>query len=214
MRLRLPGLSPFYGVRKNRMTSVLQTGSRTAGFIEKTSPRIKARVAGSFYAVTVLTSLYAYFPARGTHLGHAAGLIAGAAYLVVALLLYELFKPVSRSLSSLAALFSVVGVARTVDSIFFFGFYCILLGFLIYRSTFIPRALGVLMALAGLGLLVNNLSNLLPSGMTNIVSTIGFSLDGIGEILFTLWLLVIGVNVQKWEAEATHIGGGPPKTVS
>ncbi len=191
------------------MTSVLLTGSRAADLTEKTSPRIRARVAGSFYAVTVLTSLYAYFPGRGTHLGHAAGLIAGGAYLAVTLLLYELFKPVSRTLSSLAALFSVVGVARTDNSIFFFGFYCILLGCLIYRSTFIPRALGVLMALAGLGLLVNNLSNLLPSGMMHVVSTIGFSLDGIGEILFTLWLLIIGVNVQKWEAEATHIGGAP-----
>ncbi len=190
------------------MTSARLTASRTADFIEKPSPRIKARVAGIFYAVTVLTSLFAYFLGHGTDLGRAANLIAGGAYLVVTILLYELFKPVSRTLSSLAALFSVVGVARADHSIFFFGFYCILLGYLIYRSTFVPRVLGVLMALAGLGLLVNDLANLLPPSMTHIVSTIGFTLDGIGEILFTLWLLVIGVNVQKWEAQATHIGGG------
>ncbi len=178
-----------------------------ADLIEKTSPRIKARVAGMFYTVTVLTALYAHYLGRGTHFGHAASLISDGAYLVVALLLYELFKPVNRSLSLLAALFSVVGIARADDSIFFHGFYCILLGCLIYRSTFVPRALGVFMALAGLGLLVNALLDLLPSGMTHVVSNIGFSLDGIGEIGFTLWLLIIGVNVQKWEAEANHVSG-------
>lgn len=59
------------------------------------------------------------------------------------------------------------------------------------------------MALAGLGLLANNFLNLLPSGMTHLVSIIGFSLDGIGEISLTLWLIIVGVHVQKSEAQAT-----------
>jgi len=105
----------------------------------------------------------------------------------------------------LAAFFGVVEIARADDGLFFHGFYCILLGYLIYRSTFVPRALGVLMALAGFGLLVNDPLDLLPSGMTHVVSNIGFGLDGIGEIGFTLWLLIIGVNVDKWEAEANHV---------
>ncbi len=160
-----------------------------------------------FYTVTVLTAMYAHYLGHGTHFGHAVGLISDGAYLVVALLLYELFKPVNRSLSLLAVLFGVAEIGRADDGIFFHGFYCILLGCLIYRSTFVPRALGVLMALAGLGLLVNDLLDLLPSGMAHVVSNIGFSLDGIGEIGFTLWLLIISVNVQKWEAEANHVSG-------
>jgi len=128
------------------MISAVLTGAGATDRINGTSPRFKARVAGVFYAITVVTSLYAYFPGRGSHLGHAAGLVAGGAYLVVALLLYDLLKPVSRSMSLLAAFFSVVGVARSDDSIFFFGFYCILLGYLIFRSTFFPRVFGVLMA--------------------------------------------------------------------
>jgi len=153
-----------------------------------------------------VTSLYAYFPGRGSHLGHAAGLVAGGAYLVVILLLYGLLKPVNPTHSLLAAFFGVVGVARSTDSIFFFGIYCILLGYLIYSATFFPRFLGVLMVLAGFGLLVNNLANLLPPGVVHIVSIVGFSCDGIGEILFTLWLLVVGVNVQRWEEAMAQIG--------
>ncbi len=187
------------------MTSVITTASKAAGPITEVSPRLKARVAGVFYTITVVTSLFAFFPGRGSPLGHAAGLIAGAAYLVVALLLYDLLKPVSRSLSLLAALFSVVGIARSDDSIFFFGFYCVLLGYLIYKSTFFPRALGVLMALAGLGLLINAFKTLLPPALEHPLSVAGFTLDG-GEIVFTLWLLVMGVNVQKWEETANRIG--------
>lgn len=172
--------------------------------IAATSPLLKARVAGAFYAITVVASLYGYFPGRGTALGHAADLTSGAATLVVTLLLYELLKPVNASLALLMVFFNLEGVARANDSVFFFGFFCIVLGYLIFHSTFLPRALGVLMALAGLGLLTNALAKLLPAAVANVASPIGFSLDGLGEIGLTLWLLVMGVNVRRWEAKASR----------
>ncbi len=177
------------------------TGVVLTDRLAEASPLVKARVAGVFYMITVLTSLFAYFPARGTHLGHAANLMAGAAYVVVALLLYDLLRPVSRSLSLLAAFFSLEGIAHSNDSLFFFGFYCVLLGYLIFRSTFLPRALGVLMALAGFGLLINALAFLLSPALAHFLSPVGFTLD-VGEIVLALWLLVMGVNVQKWEMHA------------
>ena len=74
----------------------------------------------------------------------------------------------------------------------FFGFYCLLNGYLIFRSSFLPRTLGLLMALAGLGWL------------TFIVPTLAHSLDPyirmpgvIGELSLTVWLLVKGVNIQR-----------------
>ena len=76
------------------------------------------------------------------------------------LLLYHIFKPVSRSLSLLAAFFSLVGLSfealrwqpRGVNvAIVSVGFYCLLIGYLIFQSAFLPRILGALMAFAGLG---------------------------------------------------------------
>jgi hypothetical protein len=172
------------------------------------SPRLKARAAGAFWTITIVAGFYGYAAGVGSHLGHAAILVAGAAYLVVTLLLYELLKPVSRSLSLLAAFFSIAGVANSADSLFFFGFYCILLGYLIFRSTFFPPLIGALMVLAGLGLLTSSFANLLPPALARIVSPAGVGLDGLGEITLTLWLLVVGTDVQKWEAKAKQPSGG------
>ncbi len=187
------------------MTSPVLTGGGAADRIDGTSPRLKARVAGAFYMITVVTAPFDYFVARGTHLGHAAGLVAGAAYVVVTLLLYDLLKPVSKSLSLLAAFFSLEGIAHSDDSLFFFGFYCILLGYLVLKSTFLPRVFGALMALAGLGLLINTFSDLAPASVAHVLSTIGLGMDS-GEILFALWLVLMGVNVPKWEETATRRG--------
>lgn len=170
--------------------------------IANSSPRLKARVAGVFYIVTIVTSILGLLPAHGTPLGHIMNLAAGAAYVVVIALLYTLLKPVSRTQSLLAAFFGVVGVAQTQDSLFFFGFYCILVGSLIIRSTFFPRVLGLLIALAGAGLLINVLSVLAPAPLAHTMSTIGFAIDGIGEIPLALWLLVVGVNEPKWKEAA------------
>ncbi len=185
------------------MTAVGLTPREATDRIAEASPHIKARTAGIFYMITVVTSLYAYFPARGTHLGHTANLIAGAAYVVVTLLLFDLLKPVSRSLSLLAAFFSLEGIAHTDDSLFFFGFYCLLLGYLIFKCTFLPRAIGVLMALAGLGLLINALTVLMPFALAHFLSPVGFALD-VGEIVLALWLVVMGVNVERWEEIASR----------
>ena len=77
----------------------------------------------------------------------------------------------NRGLSLLAAFFNLVGLAfealrlnpRGVDiALVFTGFYCLLIGYLIFRSTFLPRILGALMAFAGLGWLTY-LSNPLVS---------------------------------------------------
>jgi len=45
--------------------------------------------------------------------------------------------------------------------------------------------------------------------VAHVASIVGFSFDGIGEILFTLWLLVMGVNVLKWKEAETRVGAAP-----
>ena len=94
--------------------------------------------------------------------GNATNLIATGFYVVFTLLFYRLFKPVSRLISLIGAIFSLAGcvvmtlgffprVSLPISPFLFFGPYCLLIGYLVFRSRFLPRALGVLMALAGLG---------------------------------------------------------------
>ena len=167
------------------------------------SPLVQSRVAGAFWMLCVITSIYGYFPGRGTHLGKDASLVAGAAYLVVTILLYTLLRPVNSSVALLAAGFGLVGIATSGDSSAYFGVQCILVGYLVVLSTFLPRAIGVLMILAGLGQLLF-FSTLLPEWFTSKYGPIGYVADGVGEIAFALWLLFMGVNVARWQMAASR----------
>ncbi|MDB4948320.1 MAG: hypothetical protein JWM27_969 [Gemmatimonadetes bacterium] len=179
------------------------------------SPRLRARTAGAFYLITIITGVFAEVFVRGAlvvrddaaataanilaheplyRLGLAADLVMLTSYVAVTLLFYDLFKPVGASLSLLAAFFSLLGIAvLAVNSLnhlapllllgdahylgafhpaqlqalallflrmhargysiagVYFGIYCIVIGHLVFRSGFLPRILGVLMAIGGAG---------------------------------------------------------------
>ena len=238
----------------------------TAVMMERTaevSPRPSARITGAVYLLYFLTAVLGGFFTRGIvvdgdaaatannllahqalfRLGLATGLIATACYIAVTALFYDLFKPVSRGLSLLAAFFSLVGCAilafaslfqlaplvvlgggqylsvfkveqlRAVAFLFlelygegvnicfvFFGFYCLLIGYLIFRSTFLPRILGLLMAFAGLGWLTF-LSPPLANHLSPYILVLGF----VAELALMLWLLVMGVDVQRWKEQASSV---------
>jgi hypothetical protein len=168
------------------------------------SPSVKARVAGVFYLVTFVAGALALRPANGV----TANIITSAAYLGVTLLFYDLFRPVSRSISLVAAFFSLLGCINgaldifhvapfKINSLVFFGFYCLLIGYLIFRSTFLPRILGVLMAFGGLGWL----TFLFPS-LARSLAPYNMAPGILGEGVLTLWLLVMGVNAQRWLEQA------------
>jgi hypothetical protein len=173
--------------------------------IAETSPRLKARVAGVFYLLAVLTAAFAEGFVRGRLL-YVAGLLPVAAFIVVTLLLYQLFKPVNRSLALLAACINLVGLAFEAlewhlwgvnVALIFHGLYCLLIGLLVFRSAFLPRMLGMLMAIGGLAWLTD-----LSTPLTDHLSPYNVISGFIGEGLFMLWLLVIGLNGQRWNAQA------------
>jgi hypothetical protein len=177
--------------------------------IAEASPRLKARITGAVYLLYFLTAISGeVFVGRGRLvLYDAVNLIAHSFYIAVTLLFYYLFKPVSRSLSLLAAVFSLLGCANDVlglfnlapyeiSSLVFFGPYCLLLGYLIFRSIFLPRILGVLMALAGLGWLI--FLSPLAKHLSTYLKVLGF----LAEASLMLWLLVMGVNDQRWKEQA------------
>ncbi len=88
----------------------------------------------------------------------------------------------------------------------FFGFCCMLTGYVIYKSTFLPRILGVLLAMAGVGY-----STYLWPPLANSLYPYNLAL-GVGELPLGLWLLVFGVNVERWkeQARATREFESPP----
>jgi len=96
-------------------------------------------------------------------------------------------------LQALALLFLNLGGESGRVALVFFGCFQLLLGYLIFRSTFLPRLIGVLIALAGVGWLAFQ--------SPPIVNLMGGELEILGfvaEASLMLWLLVVGVNSQRW----------------
>ncbi len=84
----------------------------------------------------------------------------------------------------------------------FFGFYEVVLGYLIFRSTFFPKALGLLVGIAGIAFLINSFAFFLYPAIGRAINGPMLALDGAGEISLMLWLLVFGVNAEKWRQSA------------
>lgn len=241
----------------------MSTAARTQR-IAGVSPRTRARITGVVYLVFFLTAVLGAFIAPGisglggvsgdaaamannilTHedayrLGFALGLISTVCYVALMALFYQMFSPVSRSLTLIAVFFGLVGCAITAfGSLFqlaplvvlgggeymsvfnlqqlqalallflnlnvqvgnialvFFGLFQLVIGYLIFRATFLPRILGALIAVAGLGWLTI-LYPPLANGLLRYVEVLGF----LAEAALMLWLLVMGVNAQRWNEQA------------
>ncbi len=230
--------------------------------IAEASPRFKARMAGVFEMlegmasssgqVFILGRLVVSGSAAATAanilgherlfwLGFVSSLIGVACHIAWILLFYDLFKPVNKSLSLLAAFVGIVvcamqavtsllyvapllvlqggnslsaftaeqlqalalvflklnGYAFDID-LAFFGFWCTLTGYLIFRSTFLPRILGVLLAIDGVGWA----TFILPS-LGHYLFPLVAAASALAEIPLQLWLLAVGVNAQRWKEQAS-----------
>ncbi|MBK7851636.1 MAG: DUF4386 domain-containing protein [Bacteroidetes bacterium] len=81
----------------------------------------------------------------------------------------------------------------------FFGFYCILIGFVIYKTNAMPRVIGVLYAIAGLCYLINSFTMFLSKGFANPIFVYLAIPIFIGELSVCLWLLIKGIDTTKLE---------------
>jgi Domain of unknown function (DUF4386) len=112
-------------------------------------------------------------------------ILAGAPYLKV-------FSP--EQLQALALLFLDVNDHGAAMALAFFGFYALLTGYLIFRSTFLPRFLGAWSVIAGLGWLTFLYP---PLGYHLFLYLAAFGL--LGALALVFWLLVFGVNEERWK---------------
>lgn len=81
-----------------------------------------------------------------------------------------------------------------------FAFVCFVNGFLIFKSGYLPKLVGVLMQLAGASYLIGCFAALCAPRFATEISPIIFLPALIGELSFCLWLLIKGVNVTEWKA--------------
>jgi hypothetical protein len=89
----------------------------------------------------------------------------------------------------------------------FFGITCLALGYLIYRSGFLPRIIGLLLAIEGACYLTNSFGLFLAPAFA--ARFFGFLLvSGIAEVVLCLWLLLRGLNVAKWQKRARAVFSG------
>jgi hypothetical protein len=138
-------------------------------------------------------------------------ILVGCAIQAVAALLYlapllvltagsSLSALTEQQLQALAYMFLKLNGLAFDSYLVFFGLWCVLTGYLIFRSTLLPRILGVLLAIDGLG------------WMTYVSPSLGHKLfpiiavaSGLAEIPLQLWLLIFGVNNERWKAQAEGV---------
>jgi len=201
--------------------------SRSPDVIGLCAPTHKARLAGLFYL-----GIFIMAPSGASTATPANLAITLTCDVAVAWLLYDVLRPVSRTLSMLAALFRiffVIIMASTALSYFGylhgladsrsaarfdlgyaialapFAVHCVLIGLLIMRSIFLPRVLGMLVLIAGLAYLIF----FWPTLGQKLFFPYFVIPAVLGEGSLTLWLLIMGVNSDRWREQARQSKNAP-----
>jgi uncharacterized protein DUF4386 len=130
-------------------------------------------------------------------LGHLAPLLllGGADYL-------KAFD--AQQLQALALLSLKLHGYGTDIAIVCFGLYCIFLGYLIFRSGYFPKFLGVLLPIGGVCYLINSFADFLAPAFSDKIPVAILLPPAVAEISLCLWLIVMGVDVPKWQERASR----------
>ena len=230
------------------------------------SPLFTARMAGALWLIVILVSIGAVLGGasldmRGNPDTLAANVLASASkirltfllfflgkicYLGVTVLLYELLKPVNKSVALFGAFCGLAGLLsggfghinlltalslleesrRAAEPItsqlqgaakillstaprfsgedVWFGCQILSVGYLIARSYFLPRAIGVLLVLGGSCFLITSFTNFVSPALGERLAPLLLPIVLLGEGALALWLLVRGVNVERWRSTTAH----------
>ncbi|HEX9511186.1 MAG TPA: DUF4386 domain-containing protein [Puia sp.] len=233
----------------------------------ETSPQTYARIGGVLYLIIilaggideafirsrlivpgdVLATAHKIMASQGLFRSSVAGdLIMQVCDIPLIVIFYVLLKPVSKSLSLLAAFLNlmqtaILGINKlnllttlsllggadylkafephqqqalaylSLDlhesgfgiGLIFFGFSCLVTGYLMFRSGYFPRILGVLLIIAGLCYITNSFALILSPTFADMLFPAILIPAFIGELSLCLWLLVKGVNVPKWNEQVS-----------
>jgi Domain of unknown function (DUF4386) len=231
-----------------------------SGTSTEPSPFFGARMAGALWLTVILVSIVALIAGISLDLHGDPGTMAANAlasaskirlafvlfffgkicYLGGTVLLYELLKPVNKSVALFGAFCGLAGLLsggaghfnlltalslleesrRATDPVasqlqgaanillrtaprfggedVWFGFQILSVGYLIVRSSFIPRAIGVLLVLGGLSFLATSFTNFVSPALGDRLAPLLLPIVLLGESALALWLVFRGVNVDQW----------------
>ena len=99
----------------------------------------------------------------------------------------------SKQLQAQAMLFLDMRRSGILVTQVFWGLWLVPLGLLVFRSGFLPKLLGILLVIGGVGYLIDSATQLLFPGSATITQ-----FTFVGELLLLFWLLIKGVNVDRW----------------
>jgi hypothetical protein len=91
-------------------------------------------------------------------------------------------------------------------SLLLFGPFFLVTGYLIFKSGYFPKAIGILYLLPGLSYLINGFGLILAPAYADRIFAVIAGPAFVGEASFCLWLLVKGVNEQQWKEQASAAG--------
>jgi hypothetical protein len=229
------------------------------------SPLFAARIAGALWLIVIVASVAtigtrpldwradpdtlvaaATSAAEAIRLTFAVHFFGKICYIGVTILLYELLKPVNKSVALFGAFCGLAGLLSGTSSFndftglslleesqrvagslanqlqttakmvvtthalgsggedVFFGCQIAAIGYLIVRSHFIPRTIGVLLLLGGAGFLITSFTSFLSPPLGARLAPLILPIAVVGEGAATLWLLVKGVDVDEWRATAAR----------
>lgn len=236
------------------------------------SPLFNARMAGALWLMVILVSVAAVIggtslelhgdpdrlvtnaliAASNIRLTFALFFVGKVCYMGVTVILYELLKPVNKTLALFGAFCGVAGLLsggfghyniltalslleesrRTAEPVasqlqgaakillsivprfsgedVWFGCQILSVGYLIVRSSFLPRAIGALLVLGGSCFLVTSFTNFVSPAVGDRLAPVLLPIVILGEGALALWLLVKGVKVDQWRStRARHVAIDP-----
>ncbi len=132
--------------------------------------------------VSIAASIFCFAPIH---------ILGGAGYL-------STFEP--NQLQSLALLSLKLYQFAFVLNLGLFSIDCFATGYLIYRSTFLPRFLGILLIIGAFCYLTNSVAYFLPPKLLPDLFPWIYLPSLLAEVSLAVWLVVAGVNVAKWHA--------------
>ncbi len=174
----------------------------------KVLPRLEARLAGALYLFSIVFGLAAMILIRRKMLvrGDQVNLVAGVLYSGMTLLLWHLLRRVNKWISAVAAILSLAGCwlprlpwynSAHISNNRLFGLYCLFTGYLVWRSRFFPKIVGVFMACAGVCWLITTWPSLAQA-----TSPLPGILGLVGEGTLMGYLIVRGLDEDQWKERA------------